>query len=104
VIEVSAEQHQYDIYIAGSYEAAKEICAEFCEDGFCVSVAPVCFVYKYGREDGVRVTLINYARFPLSATELSAKARALADRLLIGLRQGSFSIVGGGKSVFVSRR
>jgi hypothetical protein len=73
VIEVSAEQHQYDIYIAGSYEAAKEICAEFCEDGFCVSVAPVCFVYKYGREDGVRVTLINYARFPTG-------------RLLIGLR------------------
>lgn len=104
MIEISTEHHQYDIYIAGSYEVAKEICAQFCERGFCVSISPVCFVYTHGREDGVRVTLINYARFPSSGQKIANNARILADMMLEGLRQGSFSIVGGGKSVFVSRR
>lgn len=95
---------QYDIYIAGPYERALEICAAYCEIGFCVSVLKTCFVYRHGREDGVRVTLINYARFPLLDDDLKRHAYDLGCKLMDGLFQGSFSIIGGGQSIFYSRR
>lgn len=104
MIKQSAPSYQYEIYIAGPYERALDICAEYCERGFCVSVSRTCFVYRHGREDGVCVTLINYARFPTSRGQLRHAADKLASALMDGLHQGSYSIVGREESVFVSRR
>lgn len=95
---------RYTIYIAGDYSRARAICEEFCNQGFCVSINPKLYIYKHGQEEGVEVTVINYARFPSEAGPLYLKTRQLAGTLLEGLNQGSFTICGLGKSIFYSRR
>ncbi|KZX78269.1 hypothetical protein A3715_10400 [Oleiphilus sp. HI0009] len=62
------------------------------------------YIYKFGQEDGVRVGIINYARFPKTQEELERLVFQLADKLMLGLNQGSYSVVGNGKTTFVSRR
>lgn len=101
----SAPTIQYDIFIAGDLARAKQVCREYCfEVGLCVTVAPVDYIYTGGEESGVRVGLINYPRFPVDALELENKAYALAHRLMLGLFQHSFSIVGPEKTEWFSRR
>jgi hypothetical protein len=101
----SAPTIQLDIFIAGDFARAKQICREYClEVGLCVTIAPVDYVYTGGEESGVRVGLINYPRFPADVLELENKAYALAHRLMLGLCQHSFSIVGCDKTEWFSRR
>ena len=102
--KIECEQLEYVIFIAGDYARAVQLCEEFCLRGFCVTCDPTKYIYTMGQEDGVRIGIINYARFPRSADELEACAFDLADNLLIGLNQGSYTVMGGGKSTFVSRR
>lgn len=97
-------QVEYTIYIAGDLRRAISLCEEFCLGGFCVTCDPTTYIYKHGVEQGVKVGLINYARFPLVKEELEKKAHELGHKLLLGLNQGSFSVVGGGTSSFYSRR
>lgn len=105
MIEKTASNRRADIYIAGDYARAVEICERFCTDnGYCVTVDPTTFVYKFGKEQGVRVGLIDYPRFPQSQGDMEWRARQIADLLLTGLNQGSYTIVGPMKSIFVSRR
>ncbi|SCM73418.1 conserved hypothetical protein [uncultured Pleomorphomonas sp.] len=83
------------IFIAGDYAVAKSICRRFCLDvGLCVTIEPTTYVYTGGCEDGVRIGLINYPRFPKETSEIVAVARLLAHALREGLAQHSFSIVG----------
>lgn len=101
----SAPTIQYDIFIAGDLAKAKQICREHVfEVGLCVTVAPVDYIYTGGEESGVRVGLINYPRFPVDALELESKAFQLAQKLMFGLCQHSFSIVGRDKTEWFSRR
>lgn len=101
----SAQTIQLDIFIAGDLAKAKQICREFCfEIGLCVTVAPVDYIYTGGEESGVRVGLINYPRFPVDKLELENKAYQLAQKLMFGLCQHSFSIVGPEKTEWFSRR
>lgn len=96
---------RFDIFIAGDFDQAKHICREHCfEAGLCVTVEPVSYIYTGGEETGVRVGLINYPRFPTTHDELREKARALADRLMLGLFQHSYSIVGPDETEWFSRR
>lgn len=105
MIEKTCKTMRADIFIAGDHARAVEICERYCTDnGFCVTVDPTLFVDKFGREHGVKVGLINYPRFPLSEGDFEWRARQIADLLLVGLNQGSYSIVGPGRTVFVSRR
>ena len=98
------EQIEFTIFIAGDYGRAVHICEEFCLRGFCVTCEPTKYIYTMGREDGVRVGVINYARFPKTPNELKEAVFELAGKLLIGLNQGSYTVSGDGKSTFVSRR
>lgn len=102
--KLSCEQVEFTIFIAGDYARAMQICEEYCMTGFCVTCEPTTYIYKMGREEGVKVGVINYARFPQEPEALEAQAMELAGLLLEGLNQGSFTVSGNGKSVFVSRK
>lgn len=96
---------RYDVFVAGDVNTAKSLCAAFCFDaGLCVTVEPVTFIYTGGREEGVRVGLISYPRFPVEDAALGETTRRLADALLEGLHQHSYSIVGPRETIWVSRR
>jgi hypothetical protein len=96
---------RFDIFIAGDYDLAKKISREWAfEVGACVTVERVDYVYTGGEEAGVRIGLINYPRFPTNHEELNAKARSIAEKLMIGLCQLSYSIVGPDQTEWVSRR
>lgn len=90
---VSCPSLPISIFIAGDYDAARQICRDFCDAvGFCVTVTATSYVYTGGEEAGVIVGLINYPRFPASQAELADRALRLADRLREGLGQDSYSI------------
>lgn len=96
---------RFDIFIAGDLAQAKQLCREFAfAVGLCVTVEPVSFIYTGGEETGVRVGLINYPRFPSTTEALGATARTLADKLMVGLCQHSYSIVGPNETEWISRR
>lgn len=96
---------RFDIFIAGDLAEAKQFCREYCyEFGLCVTVEPVTYIYTGGEEEGVRVGLINYPRFPASAAEIAEKAKNLADLLMVRLCQHSYSIVGPDETEWFSRR
>lgn len=96
---------QYDIFIAGDLEQAKQVCREWCmEIGGCVTVEPVSYIYTGGEEAGVRVGLINYPRFPEHSEDIAMRAMDLAERLVTRLCQHSFSIVGPEATSWHSRR
>ena len=101
----SAPTYRLDIFIAGDLAVAKNICREFVyAAGLCVTVEPISYIYTGGEESGVRVGLINYPRFPADRLEIDNKAFQLAQRLMFGLCQHSFSIVGPEKTEWFSRR
>ena len=86
---------RFDIFIAGDLAVATQICREYCMAvGLCVTVEPVQYIYTGGEESGVRIGLINYPRFPSTHDEMREKVRRLAESLVVGLCQHSYSIVG----------
>jgi hypothetical protein len=96
---------RFDIFIAGDFAQAKQVCREFCfEQGLCVTVEPVSYVYTGGEEAGVRVGLINYPRFPTEQSLLRNTAKALAHRLMEQLCQHSYTIAGPDETEWFSRR
>lgn len=92
MIVKTASSFTIRIWIAGNYDRAEEICREYCEQRYCVSVVRANYIYTGGEESGVCVTLINYARFPKDPADLKIHAENLAERLRIGLHQQSFTI------------
>lgn len=96
---------RFDIFIAGDLAQAKQVCREYCYAvGLCVTVEPVSYIYTGGEEDGVRVGIINYPRFPASRDDIRYKAKELADKLLDRLCQHSYSLVGPDETTWFSRR
>ena len=88
-----AKSFPVSIYIAGSYSKALKILQEYCDDvGYCVTLSTTFYVYKGGKEAGVKVGLINYPRFPSDPVNIIAKAIEIAEKLRVGLKQESFSI------------
>lgn len=93
------------IFIAGDFAAAKRVCQRHVMDvGLCVTIEPTEYVYTGGCEAGVRVGLINYARFPAEPEDIFARAMELARLLRAELAQHSFSIVATDKTVFETTR
>lgn len=92
------------IYIAGDYDKAKQVLQTYCERGFAVSCTPMDYIYKYGAEKGIAVNIINYPRFPASISDLKCSTHEIAADLLIGLGQGSYTIVFPEETEFYSRR
>lgn len=96
-----SKSYKVQIYVAGDYAQAIQICRTFClKTPWCVSVAKNAFVYTGGMEDGVCVTAINYARFPASFGEIRFKAINLGRALCDGLGQQSFTVIDGTESTF----
>lgn len=93
------------IFIAGDYKVAKQICREYCDEvGLCVTIEPTTYIYTGGIEEGVRIGLINYPRFPTTEVKLFAAAVALGHRLLTGLHQTSFTVQGPYETIYISIR
>jgi len=93
-----------DVYIAGSREMARFYCSDFCLTGFCVNIVDADFAYTGGFESGVKIGIINYARFPSNQKDLTSKAIKLANFLIVKLHQSSASVVSPCGSYFISRR
>lgn len=81
------------IYMGGDFETATGTCRKFCEQGLCVNIRPIEYVYLFGVESGFCVELINYPRFPSTPEELVAQAEKLARQLLSDCSQMSYSIM-----------
>lgn len=84
-----------EIFIGGDALVAKQLCREYCRDhGLCVTVEPCSFVYTGGAEEGVKIGLTNYPRFPTTRSKLMKVARELGALLQHGLCQTSHMIRG----------
>jgi hypothetical protein len=95
---------EYRLFMAGDYTQAKHLLQLFCERGECVSITAVDYVFKYGSESGFCVTLINYPRFPRYRAQLEERIHEIAQYLLDGLGQGSYTICGPEENFYYDRR
>lgn len=101
----AADSANFTIYIAGDIDQAKQVCREYCFSvGMCVTIDPTTYVYTGGEEEGVKVSFINYPRFPSTPQEIRDVAQELATLLMHRLCQQSFSIVGPEETYWFSRR
>ena len=93
------------LYIGGNAdEVTRLLACKAAEIGACWSVEPTEFVYSGGREKGVIVRRIAYARFPSDADAAMLEMGRLGEMLARETGQGSFSVVGPDLSAFMSRR
>ncbi len=70
------------VYVAGDLATARASLRKQCiEEGLCVTLQAVEFVYTHGLESGVRVGFVNYPRFPKTADEIYERAKLVALRL-----------------------
>lgn len=75
-------------------EIAYNICREYCDKvGLCLTFEKTHFIYTSGGENGIKVGLINYPRFPSTPSEIQKHAGILGERLLVELKQQRLSIV-----------
>lgn len=95
---------QIQIFIAGDYKQAKEICRSFCDTGFCVGIQKMDYIYTGGEEKGVVINIISYPNVVLSFDSLWIKALDLTKQLIIGLHQGSATIYSDKRLRTLSRR
>lgn len=100
----AAQSFTIRIWMAGNYANAEEVCRSFCEQGMCVSICPMNYIYTGGEESGFCVTLINYPRFPKEPVKLKEIAFDLAMLLMDRLHQQSFSIEHPDETLFFSKR
>lgn len=99
------ETIRFDIFMAGDLIQAKQVCREYCfAVGLCVTIEPTTYIYTGGEETGFRIGLINYPRFPATESDIRQRADELADLLMKGLCQHSYSIVGPRETEWFSRR
>jgi hypothetical protein len=92
------------IWIAGDFNDAVRMLRSFCEEGACFAVERCAYVYTGGMEDGVKVTRINYPRFPASREQIKAQTIRLAHFLREGLFQDSFAVETPEETIWFSRR
>jgi hypothetical protein len=105
MLEKTAPSFNVDIHMAGDIQRAGQLIQSLCiVKGMCVSLTPQSFIYTGGREEGFRVGLINYPRFPCSPDEIVDKAKFIAEFLLTNLGQHSYSIVTPVETIWRSRR
>ena len=103
IVEKSAETITADIYVGlreGYSETRHDIeeLKRFMQGyvdrvSLCVTVTPTTFVYKNGKEDGARIGLINYPRFPATREKIEQIAREIAAMCMKEYKQNRVSIV-----------
>lgn len=92
------------IHMAGDIATARETCRRFCMEWLCVTLEPSTFIYTGGAEEGFRVGLLNYPRFPSEPEKILATAYRLADHLREACCQHSWLIVTPTETIWNSRR
>lgn len=103
--EKTADSFNIDIHMAGDIAFAGQIIQRLAVGtGLCVTLSPQSFIYTGGREEGFRVGIINYARFPSTPEQLLDRAKTIANALMLELGQHSYSIVTPIESIWISRR
>lgn len=91
---LNAPTHLITLYLSGPIEVAKQaLRAECLREGLCVTIEPTTFIYTGGEEEGYRVGLLNYPRFPCTPEELEARAQVVAMALLEATHQHSALMV-----------
>jgi len=65
----------------------------FLDTPQCFTVTPTTYYHVDGKEEGYRIGLINYPRFPKSKYKLRDHALKLADQLMWNLGQKRVSVV-----------
>jgi len=70
------------IYLSGPRPIIEQACREFCEEGLCVTVEDVKYIYPRGEENGVVVGLVDYPKYPAGRDAVGKMARRLAGVLL----------------------
>ncbi len=104
-IRKETSAYKVEIFIGGDYKKAAYLCGLFCTSiGLCVTIEPTIYVYRGGACDGVRIGIINYARFPKPSSEIWFLACDLASLLKQYLDQGSYTVQDHEDSLFVSTR
>ncbi len=83
------------------YGELLNFCNKFCDQGLCLSIAPIDYVYTNGHEKGARITLINYPRFPKEDQDIVAIATELGYLLMREFKQFRVSIVTPGGTYMV---
>ncbi|QNH71483.1 hypothetical protein PP938_gp219 [Rhizobium phage AF3] len=95
----------YEICMAGDISHAKQLVRRYCfEVGLCVTIDPTTYIYTGGEEEGFKIRLIHYPRFPTGRMEIRMKATELGIRLARELAQTSFSVVGDDNTYWYTRR
>jgi len=77
-----------------AYSIGERVCQEYCDVfGMGLTIEPTTFIYKNGKEHGMRVGLINYPRFPKKPIEIKNIAIEIAHKLKEAYGQLRVSIV-----------
>lgn len=77
-----------DTGIVHSISECEEVCQHNLDTvGECVTMKPVKFIYKNGKEDGVEVGFIQYPRFPKDISVIRSRAIELGKLLQLKCSQ-----------------
>ena len=96
--------HTAEIYMAGDYTQAQQVCREYCMSGLCVTIHPCEYIYKGGQETGFVVGLRCYPRFPADKIYIHQHAEALGNMLRKRLCQDSYMLVEPNLTTWVTDR
>lgn len=97
--------YSVSIFICGDINSATKFIQNYCNKiGLCVTIEPVNYIFTGGNEMGMRIGLINYARFPKADCDIWCRAMDLAYLLKDHLNQGSFTVQDNYRSRFFSTR
>lgn len=105
IVDRVCESFTVTLYIGGCITTAKAVLARMAaETGACWSVEPTEFIYSGGRETGMAIRDLNYARFPRTVKAVEDRMAVVAVDLMDVLGQGSCSLVGPTQSRYLTRR
>ena len=97
--------YKVEIFLSGPIEVAKQVLREDCKrKGLCVTIEETLFIYTGGEENGYRVGLLNYPRFPDTAENLWNRAVYLAEKLLEVTFQNSALVTDWENTLWLSNR
>jgi hypothetical protein len=94
----NAETKNYDVYPF----QAKKICQDECDKGWCLTFEKTEYLYKNGSEEGIKVGIIQYPRFPYEIEEIKNRTLELAKNLLLGLNQCRVTVVFPDETIMLS--
>jgi len=95
------------VHMAGDINHAKQVLRKLVyppNEGLCVTVRAQTFLYTGGEEEGFVLGFVDYPRFPKPHEEIYARAKAIAEQLILELGQWSALLVASDKSEWINHR